>query len=191
MNPIKKFSKWYQQALEQENGSVPSACCFSTNGLDGYPNARFVSLKELTGGRFVITGAQDSRKGEEVTRTPRGALTLWWPSLERQVRVQGDIHRMNGLNADRYFRERPRKAQIIAWASKQGKPMNNPKTLKARYDHFENLFDGTEIPRPANWTAMEINPVRIEFLEFKHSRLHKRKLYVRNGMDWTEMILQP
>lgn len=191
MNPIKKFRKWYQQALEQENGPVPSACCLSTIGLDGYPNARFVSLKELNGGKFVVTGAQDSRKGEEVTRIPRCALTFWWPSLERQVRVQGDVQRMSGLYADRYFRVRPRNVQIIAWASKHGKPMTNPMTLKTRYYHFENLFDGTEIPRPANWSALEINPVRIEFLEFKPSRMHQRKLFVRNGIEWTEMMLQP
>lgn len=45
MNPIELFKEW--QTEEQVKGNVKhrTACCLSTIGLDGFPNARYVSLK--------------------------------------------------------------------------------------------------------------------------------------------------
>ena len=66
MNPITLFQNWFAEAVEASSASIPSACCLSTLGLDGYPNARFVSLKEIVEDSFVVTGSLASRKGLEI-----------------------------------------------------------------------------------------------------------------------------
>lgn len=91
MNPFSKFEEWYKEELFKTSVSIPSACCLSTTGLDGYPNARFVSLKSLIDESFVFTGSSDSRKGLELETIPKAALTFWWTETERQVRIQGDV----------------------------------------------------------------------------------------------------
>ena len=47
MNPFQQFSDWYNDELNHSSAGFPSACCLSTTGLDDYPDARFVSLKEM------------------------------------------------------------------------------------------------------------------------------------------------
>lgn len=191
MDPIIKFQNWYEQELDTNDALIPSACCLSTTGTDGYPNARFVSLKEVYGRQFIVTGPLDSRKCQEVTYKPRAALTFWWPATGKQVRVQGDVKLIDSEDADRYFSERTRESKIVPWVSKQGKPMENGGTLNERFDHFSGLYAGKEIPRPKNWGGIGIVPIRIEFLVFSPERLHERLLYVRNGSGWNEQHLQP
>ena len=82
MDPFIQFHKWYREAVQKCAAAIPSACCFSTNGLDGFPNARFVSLKEIVVRKFVVCGPQSSRKGREIAADGRVALTFWWAEVE-------------------------------------------------------------------------------------------------------------
>ncbi len=191
MNPFTKFQKWYESECITTDTLIPSACCLSTTGTDGYPNARFVSLKELKDEQFIITGPMDSRKGNELRNKPRAALTFWWPATGRQVRVQGDVRQIDIFEADRYFSERSRESQIVSWASKQGKPLKNNDSLKEQFNHYSNLHANKQVPRPENWGGWEILPIRIEFLEFDANRYHNRVLYVKSIDGWHPQNLQP
>jgi hypothetical protein len=42
MTPIQLFSKWFDEELKRTTVRIPTACCLSTIGIDGFPNARFV-----------------------------------------------------------------------------------------------------------------------------------------------------
>lgn len=191
MEPFGLFQKWYQEEKDQTESGLPSACCLSTTGTDGYPNARFVSLKEIRSGGFIITGPLNSRKGRELEETPRAALTFWWPHTERQVRIQGDAAQITPEEADRYFSERSRDAKIVSRVSRQGKPVRDPEILTAEFNRFKKETGGSEISRPGNWGGFNITPVRMEFLTFRENRLHERILYEQNGSEWTTRYLQP
>lgn len=191
MDPFIKFRFWYQKEQERTEVRIPSACCLSTIGTDGYPNARFVSLKDIKDGQFIVTGPMDSRKGMEVMNYPKAALTFWWTATEKQVRVQGDVRRIKPAEADRYFRDRSRESRIVSWISSQGKPLEDIETIEAHFRHFQELHKNKEILRPENWGGIRILPVRIEFLEFNTERLHHRILCVKNGDSWLTQNLQP
>lgn len=191
MNPFLKFENWYKEELFKTSVSIPSACCLSTTGLDGYPNARFVSFKALDNESFIITGPTSSRKGLELEANPKAALTFWWTETERQVRIQGDVQPLEVELADFYFKERNLNAQLISRHFNQGEPLDEP-TL--RFEDFKKDMKerGTqEIERPANWGGYRINPVRIEFLKFDESRFHNRQLFVKTENDWHATFLQP
>lgn len=191
MNPFIKFQYWYLEELDQTDSNIPSACCLSTLGTDGYPNARFVSLKEVRDEQFIVTGPMNSRKGREIEKIPRAALTFWWPVTQKQVRIQGDVLKLDPAEADRYFQERPADAQIVSLASEQGRHMADPEALETRFSHLQKLYENKAIPRPYDWGGFAIIPVRMEFLLFSESRFHERVLYSRNGKKWEKQGLQP
>lgn len=56
INPIEIFTKWFDDEIKLTKVNIPSACCLSTIGMDNYPNARFVSLKGILEGSFIVTG---------------------------------------------------------------------------------------------------------------------------------------
>jgi len=83
--PIEIFTRWFKEELKLTKVRIPTASCLSTVGQDNYPNARFVSLKEIVESNFIVTGTLTSRKGFEINETNKVALTFWWTETERQI----------------------------------------------------------------------------------------------------------
>ena len=191
MNPLQLFTQWYNEELKLTKVRIPSACCLSTIGLDDFPNARFVSLKEIVEDAFIVTGPLASRKGLEIGKCNKVALTFWWTETERQVRIQGEAIEIADNLADKFFWERPFDSQIVSLISRQGEEINDIETLNKKYQETEAVFSDKTISRPDNWGGYSINPKRIEFMEFKSTRFHDRKLFeIKNG-QWTLKQIQP
>ncbi len=190
-SPIKIFKQWHDQEMKQTSVKIPSACCLSTIGIDGFPNARFVSLKDIIDNNFIITGTLTSRKGVEIKSSEKVALTFWWTETERQVRVQGNAKKVSDKLSDKYFFERNRDSQIVSVASFQGQELMEIDELTKRYEEIDLLFSAKEILRPENWGGYKIEPVRIEFLEFKLTRFHERTLFELKNGQWKTRNLQP
>ncbi len=190
-NPINKFRKWFDEEMNLTTVSIPTACCLSTVGIDNYPNARFVSLKKIVENNFIVTGTISSRKGLEINQTNKIALTFWWTETERQVRIQGNATQISNELADKFFAERNRDSQIISIVSNQGQKLNNIEILNKKYKNVETKFNSQYLTRPINWGGYSIEPIRIEFLEFKPTRFHYRKLYQLTNGQWTKTELQP
>lgn len=189
--PIDIFSEWYYRELSLTNVKIPSACCLSTIGLDGFPNARFVSLKDVIDGNFAITGPLNSRKGVEIEANQKVALTFWWTETERQVRVQGNASRMNNTLADKFFSDRNRVSQIVSTVSYQSQELRSLDELMKKYDKVDAQFSGKSLKRPDSWGGYLIEPIRIEFLDFKSTRFHDRVLYEMVNGKWKHQQLQP
>lgn len=189
--PIEIFTKWYEEELKLTKINIPSACCLSTIGTDNYPNARFVSLKGILENKFIVTGNISSRKGLEINETNRVALTFWWTETERQIRIQGNATAMRKTLADKYFSERNRDSQIVSIVSEQGQLLNDIEALNNQYQTVDKDFSNQVLARPENWSGYLIEPIRIEFFEFKPTRFHDRKLYQLTNGQWTRMELQP
>ncbi|MDR2230268.1 MAG: pyridoxal 5'-phosphate synthase [Flavobacteriaceae bacterium] len=185
------FNEGLQKEIQTHKQKLPYACCLSTEGLDGFPNARFVSLKEIRNGEFIITGTITSRKGDEINKNHKVALTFWWPETQQQVRIQGIAEPISGPVLDVYFGERNRESQIVSVVSDQGKELNELEELVLKFDAVANNPEISEIQRPDNWGGYAIAPIRIEFLVFSESRFHDRTLYERNGQLWQKRRLQP
>ena len=188
-NPLLIFDTWYQDHLHQCQLPLPSACCLSTVGLDGFPNARFVSLKEVVQEQFIVTGPTDSRKGQEIAANGQVALTFWWAETERQVRVQGVAKAISEAQADTYFAERNHASQAVSVVCQQGQPLTDMAAIEQAYGQLNE--QNQPIARPNAWGGWAISPHRIELMAFKHTRFHERWSYERVGEYWEATQLQP
>lgn len=191
MNPQDKFEDWYCLELLRSQLKLPAACCLSTIGLDGCPNARFVSLKEVTEDGFVITGPVTSRKGQEISAHHKVALTFWWEATERQVRIQGEAIPLDNKLAEQYFKARSKTSQIVSAICSQGEAVDSYEALESLYMDKEKAIGETSIDKPTGWGGFIINPIRMEFMEFKDTRLHKRELFIFEDGIWQHTFIQP
>ncbi|WP_298546669.1 pyridoxal 5'-phosphate synthase [uncultured Aquimarina sp.] len=191
MNPFQLFNTWYSEELEKSKARIPSACCISSTGLDGYPNARFVSLKEVKNDAFIITGSLQSRKGLEIEKSSKVSLTFWWETTQKQIRIQGNASKILDTEAVGYFDERAKDSKIISLISEQGATIENIDVLKSSFAETERKYKNKDIPKPKNWGGYAIRPIRIECMEFEKSRFHKRTLFQLEEEEWIATILQP
>lgn len=191
-NPIEKFSSYYAQQLAFSKAQIPSACCFTTVGIDGYPNSRFVSLKGIKDGSFIVTGPLNSRKGTDVNNSPKVSITFWWPETEKQIRIQGLASKIQESVATEYFSKRNKASKVVSIISEQGAKIASYDELLTRFEDAKAVYENSvKINKPKEWLGFYIKPERIEFMEFMKTRLHKRVLYTLNEGAWERSFLQP
>ena len=190
-NPFKIFEDWYSEQLETSKAKIPSACCFTTIGEDGYPNSRFVSLKDVKNESFIITGSLNSRKGNDVKMNPKVSITFWWNETEKQIRVQGKAEKIKETEAVKYFSKRNKASKIVSTIFEQGKDIKSFKELSTRFENGKLKYENIILDKPKEWSGFYIKPLRIEFLQFMKTRLHKRILFNRRNNEWEKMYLQP
>ncbi len=189
-DPLTLFHRWFD-AARQSGLMLPEAMCLATATPDGKPSARMMLLKGADQRGFVFFTNYDSRKGDELAANARAALVLHWAILERQVRIEGIVQRLDGEESFAYFRTRPRGSRIGAWASQQSRPLGARTELEARVRETARRFPGDDVPLPPFWGGFRLIPERIEFWQGRMDRLHDRLVFERTDGGWRAIRLYP
>lgn len=189
--PLCLFAAWFAEAKRSEPVN-PDAMTLATVDADGFPNARMVLLKGFDERGFVFYTNLDSAKGHELAAAPKAALTFYWKSLLRQVRVRGAVEPVSQAEADAYFATRSRMAQIGAWASKQSTALESRLAFEKAIARFTAKFVIGTVPRPPNWSGYRVAPQEIEFWQERPFRLHDRVVFARTDTGgWKKTRLYP
>ncbi len=189
-NPIDQFSHWWSEAVNSKIEEV-NAMTLATATPAGIPSARIVLLKGFTNEGFIFFTNYLSHKGTELSKNPNAALVFFWKELERQVRIEGTVEKINEADSDVYFSSRPVASRIGAWASPQSTPIAGRNIIEENVEKYKTQFGEENIPRPPHWGGYIVKPVRIEFWQGRPSRLHDRILYTKINNQWKIERLAP
>ena len=94
--PFALFRRWFDDAVKTEQLPVePNAMTLATVDEEGRPHCRVLLLKGLDERGFTFFSNYDSAKGQQLAARPFAAMTFFWPSLERQVRIEGRVEKVS------------------------------------------------------------------------------------------------
>ncbi|KYN04236.1 Pyridoxine-5'-phosphate oxidase [Cyphomyrmex costatus] len=141
---------------------------------DGVPSVRVLLLKGFGTEGFKFYTNYDSRKGRELAENPHVALTFYWESLRRSVRIEGIANKTSAEDSDHYFQCRPYENQIGSAASKQSSVIASRQTLIIKESELLAKFSKNQVKRPACWGGYFVVPHSIEFWQGQSDRLHDR-----------------
>ncbi len=190
-DPLDQFKGWLAEALEMKEIVEPNAMTVATVGIDGQPSARVVLLRGYDERGFTFFTNYESIKGHEIAHTPRAALLFWWGALERQIRIEGPIGRLDAAESDAYFAKRPRGHRLSAWASHQSEVVPSRAVLEEQMAEADRRFPD-EVPRPPYWGGYRVTPNRYEFWQGRRNRVHDRIVYRRPPQGaWQTSRLAP
>lgn len=189
-DPFALFADWLADAERLEPNN-PSAMSVATVDATGRPSSRMVLLRGFDARGFVFYTNLGSRKGTALSANPWAALCFHWKSLDRQVRVEGQVTAVSDAEADAYFESRPRDSQIGAWASRQSAELESRFALEKRVAQRAAQFGVGKVPRPPFWSGFRVVPDLIEFWEERPFRLHERTCYRLVDARWDVTRLYP
>jgi pyridoxamine 5'-phosphate oxidase len=188
-DPIAQFEHWLKQALDAKLPE-PTAMTLATVGADGRASTRVVLLKGCDARGLVWYTNYHSRKGRELALHPHAALQFHWVELERVVRIEGSVDKVEAELSDAYYASRPLDPRIGAWASPQSEVIASRAELVASAAKFAAKH-ALNPPRPPHWGGYRLQPDRWEFWQGRRSRLHDRLRYVPDGSGWRRDRLAP
>ncbi|KAI5290823.1 hypothetical protein KEM54_000347 [Ascosphaera aggregata] len=221
-NPLHQFNTWFRDDRVAPAEAPETATLATANIETGRVSARVVYLKELDERGWVIYSNWGSvhGKGSEVFGTTDdgesgfvkesageesnakggnrwAALTFFWPTIERQVRIEGIMEALTREESMMYWQTRERNSKLGAWASQQSKILwtaqgellstirdaaveeggeidDGRQTLEKRVSETSNKFTKADIPLPPFWGGARLVPESVEFWQGRRSRLHDR-----------------
>lgn len=204
-DPLQLFIQWMDAAVAAKVPE-PNAMTLATVGSDLRPSTRIVLIKGLDARGLVWYTNYDSRKGLELAGNPYAALQFHWVELERTVRIEGTVEKVDAAQSDAYFHSRPMDSRIGAWASPQSAVIESRAVLEAQMARLTAEFAAAAknastdpsqlvlpIPqRPANWGGYRLKPDNWQFWQGRRSRLHDRLRYrLQTDTAWLIERLAP
>src|SRR5918994_2250490 len=160
-DPLRQFARWRDEA-----GDVAGAVALATATPDGAPSLRMVLLKGADEQGLTFFTNYGSRKGAELEANPRAALLAYWPGAGRQVRVEGEVTRLDPAESEAYFATRPPGSRLSAAASPQSAVVADRAELERRVAELRSRH-GDDPPRPESWGGYRLPPATGEVLQHR------------------------
>ncbi|WP_372876028.1 pyridoxamine 5'-phosphate oxidase [Pseudomonas sp.] len=190
--PFSLFKQWFAEAVKTEQPPVePNTMTLATVDAEGRPHCRVLLLKGLDARGFTFFSNYDSAKGEQLAARPYAAMTFFWPSLERQVRIEGRVERVTAAESDAYFQVRPLGSRLGAWASPQSQVIKDRAELERLLAQVEERFLDQAPHCPPHWGGYRLLAERVEFWQGRSNRLHDRLDYRLHDDVWSRERLAP
>ena len=117
-NPLELFKIWMSEAEKKEIND-PNALSLATTNKNNEPRVRMILLKGLSKKGFVFYTNLNSPKSNDLKKNTKAEMCFHWKSLQRQIRIFGNINQVSDEEADIYFNSRPYGSKISAWMSDQ------------------------------------------------------------------------
>jgi pyridoxamine 5'-phosphate oxidase len=189
-DPVALFVWWLQDAVDR-GVPEPHAMTLSTVDAQGLPRARVLILKavDAIGWHFAVSSV--SQKGRDLSTNPVAALTFYWPTLVRQVRIGGTVVDGGAAAGAQDFRARPLGSRAMALTLRQSQPLSDGAELDAEIDKAHRKLSDDPDFVPAEWISYAVQPQHVEFWEGASDRRHQRLSYQRNGDHWNLGRLWP
>jgi pyridoxamine 5'-phosphate oxidase len=189
-DPIVQFTTWWDEAIASNIDEV-NAMTLATATKAGKPSARIVLLKGVSNEGFEFFTNYQSHKANDMAENNQVALVFFWKELERQIRIEGTVSKIDEASSDKYFATRPQLSKIGAWSSPQSKIIESRTFLEEQVVQTKHKFEDKEITRPAFWGGYLVKPNNIEFWQGRRNRLHDRIAYVLEETKWDIKRLAP
>ncbi len=190
-DPFDQFREWWEEATSADIDEVNAMTLATVDG-NGKPAARIVLLKGYTQDGFIFFTNYESAKGQDLAINPNAALLFFWKELERQIRIEGTVEKIDSADSDAYFHSRPAGSRIGAWVSPQSKVIPDRFFLENNYNVLVKKYpDENAVPRPPHWGGYIVKPESFEFWQGRSSRLHDRLKYTKTKEGWNRERLAP
>lgn len=189
-DPHELFIEWLHIAIRKEVPE-PHAMTLSTIDSNGHPDARVLILKNIDQNGWYFATSSESNKGKQLVENSKVALTFYWASLGKQVRIRGTAIEMGSERSAEDFLERSEIARAGALIGKQSTPLIKREELDGELDRKLSEVKGNPDLVYSSWKLYCVQADQVEFWQGSSDRQHIRLQYRIRDNQWTRKLLWP
>jgi len=186
--PFLEFRSRYQSALKY-NQKMIEAACISSLDEKSHVDSRYVNIKFLDGTKFIFFTNYNSPKSKQFHYSDQVAVSMYWDSIQTQIRIKAYIKKTSADLNKRYFMRRSPEKNALAVSSNQSNFITSYDEVLNKYRKVKKEHD--LLACPDYWGGYVFNPYQIEFWQGEKNRLNKRELYKLNDNVWSKFFLEP
>lgn len=198
-NPIQQLIDImnYAKKLESQHTNdikvMPYNAASLSTCIHNKPKSRYVLIKYIQENCLYFFTNYESNKAIELQNNSSAALLFYYPHLNKQVRVEGNINLSSSEMSDKYFQSRPYGSQAVATASMQSRELISNEEFESTIHKIKQKHPTAPLPRPSYWGGYEFQPEYFEFWTEQNDRKHNRICYTYNlnNKKWTSKCLYP
>jgi pyridoxamine 5'-phosphate oxidase len=190
LDPFDQFDKWFNEMMKSDL-LEPTAFILATADKNAKPSARALLMKGYDGSGFYFYTNYESRKGRDLAENNQASMLFFWSEIERQIRIEGKVKKVSENESFAYFKTRPFKSKVGAWASNQSTVINGRMTIVKKFFQYLAKFHSKEIPLPPYWGGYKLIPESFEYWQGRKNRLHDRVRYRLENENWIIERLSP
>jgi pyridoxamine 5'-phosphate oxidase len=186
--PHEQFLEWFQMAID--NGvHEPHSMTLSTTDHNGFPDARVLIIKDVDQYGWYFASSSQSEKAKHIEDNPNIALTFYWSSIGKQVRIRGIAIEMDKELSAKDFLNRGTVARAIALLGKQSSILKEQREFEeALIKQIDSLQHNPTLVSPS-WTLYRVVAKEVEFWQADEDRKHIRLRYKLEGDKWLKNLL--
>jgi pyridoxamine 5'-phosphate oxidase len=189
--PYKVFYDFLETAQKNNQTAIDAICISSFNKNDNEVDARYVNLKYVDNQDWIFFSNYNGKKAQDFQSHSQINATLYWSSIDLQIRMKAKIRRTSKEFSDMHFQSRDIKKNALAIISNQSEQIKSYEEVVKRYNSFLNKKDNSKIVRPDHWGGFSFCPYYFEFWEGHESRINKREVFDKINGVWKHSFLQP
>lgn len=187
--PQELFLQWLDDAIDEEIAE-PHAMLLSTVDQDHMPDARVLILKDLDSKGWHFASSKNSKKGSQIEKYSKAALTFYWQALGRSVRIRGHVLDLGPEIGLMDFKNRSVGAKAVALMGQQSAKLENEGSLQKKFKENRQLVEQNPDIVSDNWRVYTVEPHEVEFWQGDINRCHQRVRYMKieNGNFKQELL---
>lgn len=187
--PYVLFKTKYDEALSANQDNIEAILISSYNKTIDEVDSRYVNLKLVDENKFIFFTNYNSPKSKAFKSHNQISATLFWSSINTQIRLKAKIQKTSDKFNQEYFVNRSAEKNALAISSMQSQLTTSYKEVIKKYNETYSNKNLTKCPD--YWGGYSFIPYYFEFWEGHESRLNKRVVFKKINTHWKKFKIQP
>ena len=195
IDPISRIRRDRAEArkLDDPNADI---CILALADKAGQASVRTLVLRDITKNHFLLFMNQSSPKWKILNAGGSWELLIWYPSMQRQYRIAGDVRILDAEIVKQNWQRRPRGSKYLdvlyEFTADQSSLIESRQHLVNEITRIRSEYDVDGMEAPDKVAGVELIGTRIEMLDLnRDDRIHDRQRFIHDGKGWTvETLIQ-
>lgn len=195
MDPITTIKSDRTEARKVQDANA-DLCFLALASEDGQASVRTLVVRDIVDRAVRLFINSTSPKWRLLNDGAHYELLLWYPSQQKQYRIQGETSMVEPEEVKTNWFRRPQGSKRLDYVYKEFAPQSSEiesrEVLTNEIARIRENYKPDDMTPPDSATGIELIATRVEMLDLnREDRIHDRRVFNFSAGEWVETFIIP